>query len=1128
MATKKHSYDYTILGHRLTFSKEEIVYLQAREALVNFAREIKETFISDWRKAFDIVLWDFFLDSGESENLDAVKRICHSLSYSSSSFIHPKGVSLPQQSITDAEQKAESVENAIKTLQLKPPPDSNITEFFKKYESDFASILQSLFEEYKRKCAKKILSILVEEYDCYTITEDAVFQEISIGFEDMIIPLRELLRKDEEIIARIKEDAKDIARTRIANEGVTDTTEYYNVDDYVPGDKYFRKDYELYRKKSLKHWDGIGTCQETDICYRFFYPERREDQYNRYTKRYVYVITQEEYEGEDTFKVHEVHVTAEQNHERLLLIYSYGELPEQLKRLKYINLINDYIKSDSFVEIVYNAFFRAISRAYRPLLTHLPVKYSCVETSNSKQMMAVCENIKSRVIPLAKIPDQCFKILSKNPYCLEAYEFAMLYYGDPTGDLARLANDLNIEGIQKLKESIFHSQIESRINIDTTNDFDGVDAIRREVALRLNMAEDADYAPLTRKRRDHEYSLRLVAGHVFATVDEAKKQRSLYDLFLASDFSTSEITSEKALKKLSQAAKNSGVSIEWLQPLIHQKQVALQERLSAELRKFYETLDVSTEEKALAARLAIKKQAQVIGYKTIENYPPLEALLARYDLKARTVAGQVFENRVEAEGQRAVFDLIRASDFIDSESACLKAIAQSKKIAEKYNIGIAWLLKDLLTAEKCHDEHARVAFDHMYATRAEATSATSNENLFFEAVWARFKCFSEQNSWFMPTCALSKKSLSNINETFGISSSDLFAFVETGMITSGKTGLAITSHGIVVSNGFAMAGVLRENSLVKRFAGRGLSGILDKFKPNQATLSWRDFFTSQPTTVDHGLILNDGMRFDCAKATATALSALFNQLKEWGKSLSCEISTDVHLFPPIENIHTEIVYTPWPDVPKDEEIIVKRESTDFPTKIQSEIYESPHPATTYLGVVAERVCRQYPDESLYLIPDIPPDMALPITTAKWDCSVAATDIQCLTSGKKTKKVVALTSTHLLASATFVKGGVKYYSIPYSAIRSIEEQSSTGWLTISKWDVCSDPRLGACGGFSNVTLAVPCECLRQVVEILKSYLFDTKEGKSVHQSTEQPKRSARRAGGGRARGESRCATISPST
>ena len=63
MATKKHSYDYTILGHRLTFSKEEIVYLQAREALVNFAREIKETFISDWPSILYCGIFSWILGS---------------------------------------------------------------------------------------------------------------------------------------------------------------------------------------------------------------------------------------------------------------------------------------------------------------------------------------------------------------------------------------------------------------------------------------------------------------------------------------------------------------------------------------------------------------------------------------------------------------------------------------------------------------------------------------------------------------------------------------------------------------------------------------------------------------------------------------------------------------------------------------------------------------------------------------------------------------------------------------------------------------------------------------------------------------------------------------------------------
>ena len=320
-------------------------------------------------------------------------------------------------------------------------------------EDDFQKAVALLAEKYKQGCIQTALNILMG-MGYYTFTASQLASKFS--FNDNIAALVNALQDelDELDLAAddsVLQDANEKIQAMLDGEVFTDTYEVYTkyntkykyrkptvvqkgamainlillLSKQLQGDTsvnsalremkhsgtaiYALLDFASeiggktkYLLGDISGWDHVGHSQD----------ERTHDEGNCHWTEY------------------HLHVTAAENRERLRKYYAKA-------------MVGKYLLSrGESARIAHRMFMDMIMYAYTPVLEcfdALKVNYSGV--GGKSEIAAMCENIRSGAVPRQKIPDLCFNILKMNPYCPDGYELSKTYYGDPTGDLARMKYD---------------------------------------------------------------------------------------------------------------------------------------------------------------------------------------------------------------------------------------------------------------------------------------------------------------------------------------------------------------------------------------------------------------------------------------------------------------------------------------------------------------------------------------------------------------------------------------------------------------------------------------------------------------------------------------------------------------
>ena len=246
-----------------------------------------------------------------------------------------------------------------------------------------------------------------------------------------------------------------------------------------------------------------------------------------------------------------VHVTAAQNRERLKKYYVNALMAKYVSEKKMeieqrvASALINYLACGDGAELTRNTFFQAIIGAYNPLLKcydKIGIPYSGVKRNDS--IAAICENIRSGVVPADKIPEQCFNILSMDPYYPDGYKIAKAYYGDPTGDLARMEYDF---GITASVASIPVSEFERAKKAAVSGDANAQFTLGRYYAKGQNVSQNiAEAVAWFRKAAEQEH---------------ANAQLALGFHYLNGQGVTEDVT--EAVKWFNKAARNGNVTAQF-------------------------------------------------------------------------------------------------------------------------------------------------------------------------------------------------------------------------------------------------------------------------------------------------------------------------------------------------------------------------------------------------------------------------------------------------------------------------------------------------------------------------------------------------------------------------------------
>ena len=342
----------------------------------------------------------------------------------------------------------------------------------------------------------------------------------------------------------------------------------------------------------------------------------------------------------------------------------------------------------------------------------------------------------------------------------------------------------------------------------------------------------------------------------------------------------------------------------------------VKDMLSRKLDEFYKTLCVDTENDVWESQKKMAEYAKKIGIEDYKGYPALDKLAAEFDRIARTVGPKEFETREEAQRQRQAYELYRSSGFTGSEEKAQIARQQLEELSKRESIDVSWLMEDVDKALKHFDELARTAFDYMFKTREDCRRASSDEALFFLAVWSRINRYVKKNG-IKAFTGYSASVQSTARKTLNLEDdTPVFAYLNTEMISSGNSGLVFTPKGISWSNGSALMTKLATNKLFKAIFSKKAGELEEKNKIQAYFVSWKAFMNSKAPLAGSKsdvIQLDQDLMFEASHLNAGKLKETLTQIREWAQSTSIDFTDGDKPFV-LDDLQTEVQTTPLPEL----------------------------------------------------------------------------------------------------------------------------------------------------------------------------------------------------------------------
>ena len=326
---------------------------------------------------------------------------------------------------------------------------------------------------------------------------------------------------------------------------------------------------------------------------------------------------------------------------------------------------------------------------------HLDLR-SPISGDDYKRTRVMFDNLKANKIPESRVDEVALEIFQKNPILPDFLNWAVARYGDPDGEMQKIAD-------------AFHVSIEDTKHELLKRVFDALDFSSEQKTLisrttlekeekRLRYSCDEYIAVIEKNLAEFDLEARTVDGIEYDTREKAQKAARLKEVFDKIDFSTEETTLDGQKQYLAMEAE-LGLTVSKYQDKIDKtlKKFDLEARTvdgieydsrekaqkAARLKEVFDKIDFSTEESILTGQKEYLILETEAGF-TIEKYhEKFDEELKKKDLAARTVDGVEYESREKAADARrqtdALFKLLDDSSF-DTEE-------QVQSVIDKINQG---------------------------------------------------------------------------------------------------------------------------------------------------------------------------------------------------------------------------------------------------------------------------------------------------------------------------------------------------------------------------------------------------------------------------------------------------------
>ena len=688
------------------------------------------------------------------------------------------------------------------------------------------------------------------------------------------------------------------------------------------------------------------------------------------------------------------------------------------------NLFHKFFRRRDVAAAINEAFdklFWLLLHSLCEAMTLAGEKFACqpIQENEFKSALRACELIEENNIEESKIVPCCLGVLQIAPFLAAAYPPLYARVGDKSGDLARLAGLADVKDFDVLKECIL-PQLYSRTRL--RNLFD-IDAFRKDLhakwafyAIEGNPEKWGFYVAV---KRSVEMIRSTFHRRRLSSQEVADHYRAVYTLLCKSDFMTSQESADKARADVLAFARKMDVPTDWLEPILEAKAKGLEIRLYEGMEKYLKELDLSSEEKAIAARKMVRQVAHKIGYKTFDGFPPLESLIARYDHKARSVNGREFHTREEASVHRSILERIVATDFQSSRECCQRTLDECVGMAAAAGVDADWLVADLRTALRRHDEESRVRMGYLYDTHDEAEAAYREPGLAFRAIWSAVKRFAQKNNWLRSRGSLPSGTLSRLAYRVNFSVDDIFAYYNPAVMTSGQLGLWFCKAGVCICCGSVLAEKLVSLKAISRRMPRKLIAWLESKSPKVFTLPWPAIVAAGSVrVVTSGLEFQGGFVFTCKHKIALAFKALFDELQAFGAKIECDLSQGALEVPLFDVVQGNIQFTDWPSKKKNDVISITLEESDFADRPEElAIPDEPDDYSSSIEMIIEDSMSEAAAHNVKTAQELViSDTEIFTKTPIDGVTISHKDILCIAKESgllKSKSVAALTDSYLL-------------------------------------------------------------------------------------------------------------------
>ncbi len=653
-----------------------------------------------------------------------------------------------------------------------------------------------------------------------------------------------------------------------------------------------------------------------------------------------------------------------------------------------ISAIGNSIKKDSFfkskrtIKSFANAVYSVVANAHKSLILYTEqncksFEVDCITHSDVETSHSLCDNMVKGNVPDDKIQEICLKALTLDPYNENLYEFIFKKYADPKKELSKIAEFFRIKVLPKLQITALANYFDS-LKINSEEDALEARKSMQRKADELGILDFTVYKPLERKICDFDLQYRTVCGRIFDTREEADKQRSVYQLYEKLDFKTKKSIAMESQAAVLKKAEQLKISVDWLLPYMDAAFRLIQQNAQKALDEFYKQIEITSESQAQKLREVMAQKAAELEIDGYCEYTPLEKLIERYDIAYRTVGGHTFQSRDEADKQKELWAVYEKYDFTADENTAKSAKQEIEAKATELQINADWLLESINQAIMHFDDIACTSFGFRFKNRQEAISAHADEGLFFIALWNFVWHFIKGRKIFIQWKNIPSEKQSVIREFMQYDSEPVI-YVHTTMLSSGKSGFAITPKGLAWNNGNDLLAGVAKNVVFKTLFKKKSQEMLDKNQNTTYQLSWAEFFAAD--TLIHAdeknnIQITPGKVLEASHTVPSEICDLLNELRNLKKQgISFSFTDEEKELPCPEILEADSTPTRLPDRLQNIPIVVKVKESDFPVKQpMAEPPSDPVPDNLLLLQVLS-VYRNSGNKKMFIFPLIPQDKA---------------------------------------------------------------------------------------------------------------------------------------------------------